>query len=149
MEQTVSDTLMHMNAIGIVILAYENVSCRRHLKCKQIQLLYIRQHKNRIRFVALCKWPSNPKLAVSQLFAFRNSIERGEKKTRGIIFIGYSQAARRKIPTPSGNNSILALYCSYRPSKCISGCWQPSNYLLYKDLSTHFSSFFSIKLLYS
>ena len=35
-----------------------------------------------------------------------------------------SQAARRKQPTPSGNNSILALYCSYRPSKCISVCWQ-------------------------
>ena len=23
----------------------------------------------------------------------------------------------------------INLYCSYIPSKCISGCWQPSNYL--------------------
>ena len=43
--------------------------------------------------------------------------------------IYFSQAARRKKPTPSGNNFILALYCCYRPSKCISGCWQPSYYL--------------------
>ena len=34
-----------------------------------------------------------------------------------------------KKPTTSWNNSILALYCSYRPSKCIFVCWQLSNYL--------------------
>ena len=31
--------------------------------------------------------------------------------------------------TPSGNNSILALYCAFRPDNRIFVCWQRSNYL--------------------